>query len=161
MGKEETFKKIIKEHEGVIYKIARVYTNTNDDQKDLYQEIVYQLWKSFDTFRGEAKVSTWIYRIALNTALFHLKKGKREGHKVSIENLILKQENYDPVLEDRLQLLYAHIRTLSDLERGIILLFLEDKKYEEIALITGLSTTNIGTRMSRIKQKLKKQIIKQ
>ena len=89
-----------------------------------------------------------------------LKKGKREGHKVSIENIILKQENYDPVLEDRLQLLYAHIRTLSDLERGIILLFLEGKKYEEIALITGLSTTNIGTRMSRIKQKLKKQIIK-
>ena len=160
MGKEATFKTIIKAPEGVNYQLARVYTNTNADQKDLYQEIVYELWKSFDTFRGEAKVSTWIYRIALNTALFHLKKGKREGHKVSIENLILKQENYDPVLEDRLQLLYAHIRTLSDLERGIILLFLEGKKYEEIALITGLTTTNIGTRMSRIKQKLKKQIIK-
>lgn len=160
MLKEETFTTVIKEHEGVIYKIASVYTNTNDDKKDLYQEIVYQLWKSFDSFRGDSKVSTWIYRIALNTALFHLKKGKREGHKVSIENLNLKQENYDPVLEERLKVLYAHIRTLSDLERGIILLFLEGKKHEEIALITGLSTTNIGTRMSRIKQKLKKQIIK-
>jgi RNA polymerase sigma-70 factor (ECF subfamily) len=160
MQKEEAFTQIIKQHEGVIYKITKVYTNTIDDQKDLYQEIVYQLWKSYDSFKGNSKISTWMYRVALNTALVHLKKEKRKGHKVALDNLNLKQENYDPVFEDRLQLIYTQIQNLNDVEKGIILLFLEGKKYEEIALIMGFTASNIGTRMSRIKDKMKKQILK-
>ena len=158
MHKEEKFIKLIKENEGIIYKITRIYTNNEADQKDLYQEVVFQLWKSFDDFRGDSKVSTWMYRIALNTALFHTKQAKKNGQRVGLEKIILKQENYDPILEERLATMYQHIKALNDLEKGIILLFLEGKKHEEIAEITGITATNVGTRISRIKQKLKETI---
>ncbi|NND62337.1 MAG: sigma-70 family RNA polymerase sigma factor [Flavobacteriaceae bacterium] len=158
MHKEEAFTGIIKQNEGLIYKITRIYAHTETDQKDLYQEIVYQLWKSFEKFRGDAKVSTWMYRIALNTALFYSKQEKKRGYGVSLDGIILKEEHYDPVIEERLQLIYQHIRKLSDLDKGIMLLFLEGKKYEEISEIVGITTSNVGTRMSRIKEKLKSQI---
>ncbi|MBW1296508.1 RNA polymerase sigma factor [Aquimarina litoralis] len=161
MSKEEEFTHIIKENEGVIFKITTVYTDHSEDQQDLYQEIVYQLWKAYDNFRGDAKISTWMYRVALNTAITRLKKEKRKGNKVGIDQVILKQtENYDTLFEERLKVVYAHIKMLNDLEKGLILLVLEGKKYEEIATITGLSASNVGTRISRIKQKLKTQIIK-
>ena len=79
MHKEEQFTTLIKKNEGIIFKITTLYTDHRDDQKDLYQDIVYQLWKSFDSFRNEAKISTWMYRIALNTALTRLKKRKRKS----------------------------------------------------------------------------------
>lgn len=159
MQKEEEFVRVIKEHEGVIFKITTMYTDNRDDQKDLYQEVVYQLWKSFGTFRAESKISTWMYRIALNTALTRLKKNKRMGNSVSIDKVVMEQtENYDPEFEEKLKLLYSHIKQLNVLEKGLMLLLLEGKKYEEIAEITGLSPSNVGTRISRIKQKLKQQI---
>lgn len=160
MQEEQKFIALIKKNEGIIYKITSIYTDNLESQKDLYQEIVYQIWKGFKTFRGDSKVSTWMYRISLNTALLHLKKKHKRGHSIPLENVILKQENYDPILEERLKILYAHIKNLGDLDRGIIFLYLEGKKHEEIAQITGLTITNVGTRMSRIKDKLKKQIIK-
>ena len=158
MSKEEKFTQLIKENEGIIYKITRIYSNNEADLQDLYQEIVFQLWKSFDDFRGESKVSTWMYKIALNTALFHLKQSKKNGQCVGLEKIILTQENYDPILEERLDIMYQHIKALNDLEKGIILLFLEGKKHEEIAEITGITATNVGTRIGRIKQKLKETI---
>lgn len=162
MQKEASFVKIIKEHEGVIFKITTMYTDYRDDQKDLYQDIVYQLWKSFDSFRSESKISTWMYRVALNTALTRLKKSKRIGNSVPIDQVILKQtENYDPEFEERLKIVYKHVKELNVIEKGLMLLLLEGKKYEEIAEITGLSPSNVGTKISRIKQKLKKQIIKE
>lgn len=158
MSKEEKFIQLIKENEGIIYKITRIYTNNESDLKDLYQEVVYQLWKGYDGFRGDSKISTWMYRIALNTALFHSKQEKKKGHRVDLDRIVLKQENYDPVLEERLAVMHQHIKALNDLEKGIILLFLEGKKYEEIAEITGITTSNVGTRIGRIKQKLKETI---
>ncbi len=158
MSKEEKFIQLIKENEGIIYKITRIYSNNENDLKDLYQEVVYQLWKAYDNFRGDSKISTWMYRIALNTALFHSKQAARNGHKVGLDKIVLKQENYDPILEERLAIMYQHIKALNDLEKGIILLFLEGKKHEEIAEITGISATNVGTRIGRIKQKLKETI---
>lgn len=159
MHTKEEFIRDIKAHQGIIYKTARLYTNTAEDQKDLYQEIVYQLWKSYDSFKEEAKISTWMYRIALNTAISHLKKEKRKGTQVSIDKVLLdKIDQIDTETEERIALLYAHIKKLSMVERGIILLYLEGKNYEEIAAITGFSSTNVGTRLGRIKQKLKTQI---
>ncbi len=160
MQEEEAFIQLIKQNEGIIYKITRLYTDSGDDQKDLYQEIVYQLWKGFKSFKGDAKVSTWMYRIALNTALLHLKGKKKRGYNVSLDEVVLKQEDYDPLFEERLKILYVSIKNLGDFEKGIIFLFLEGKKYEEISIITGLTTSNIGTRMARIKEKLKTQITK-
>lgn len=161
MGKEESFTRIIKENEGVIFKITTVYTQDSQDQKDLYQEIVYQLWKSFDSFRNESKISTWMYRVALNTAISQFKKRKKQSITTSIDQVVLRQtENYDPDFENKLKVIYEHIHQLNILEKGLILLLLEGKKYEEIAKITGLSETNVGTRISRIKQKLKSRILK-
>jgi RNA polymerase sigma-70 factor (ECF subfamily) len=158
MTKEEAFTGKINQHEGIIYKITRLYTQNEEDQKDLYQEIVYQLWKGFNGYKGDAKVSTWMYRIALNTALFHSKKKKRRGYSVPLDGILLKQENYEPLLEERLIVLYTNIRNLGDIDRGIIFLFLEGKKHEEIAAITGITTSNVGTRMARIKEKLRTHI---
>jgi len=160
MQEEQKFIALIKDNESIIYKITNIYTDNLESQKDLYQEIVYQIWKGFKTYRGDSKVSTWMYRISLNTALLHLKKKYKRGRSIPLENVVLRQENYDPILEERLKILYAHIKNLGDLDRGIIFLHLEGKKHEEIAQITGLTITNVGTRMARIKDKLKKQIIK-
>jgi len=161
MGKEESFTRIIKDNEGVIFKITTIYTDNRQDQKDLYQEIVYQLWKSFDSFRNESKISTWMYRIALNTAIGQLKKSKKHSNKTGIDQVVLQQtENYDTEFENRLKMVYEQIHQLNILDKGLILLLLEGKKYEEISEITGLSETNVGTRISRIKQKLKSRILK-
>ena len=161
MHTKEDFIQQIKENEGIIYKVARLYTNTIEDQKDVYQEIVYQLWKSYPSFKADSKISTWMYRVALNTAISNLKKEKRKGTRVSMDNFLLnKIDQVDTVMEERITLLYAHIKKLSVVERGIILLHLEGKSYDEIAAITGFTTTNVGTRLARIKNKLKSQIKK-
>ena len=161
MQKKEEFIRIIKENEGIIYKITTVYSNDSEDQKDLYQEIVYNLWKYFDSFRNESKFSTWMYRVALNTSITHLKKEKRKGQKVPIDHILFNRiDQKDNLQEEQLSILYEHIKKLNTIEKGLIFLFLEGKKYEEIATITGFTLTNVGTRLNRIKQKLKSQIKK-
>lgn len=160
MDKEKAFTKIISDNEGIIYKITRLYTDNVADQKDLYQEIVFQLWKGFDGFRGDSKISTWMYRIALNTALYHSKLKKRKGHSITLDGIILKEEHYDPVWEERVKALYDQIKLLDELDKANILLFLEGKKHSEIAIILGISVTNVGTRIGRIKEKLKIRILK-
>jgi len=160
MHKEIAFTKVITEYEGVIFKITTIYSNTADDQKDLFQEIVYQLWKSFDSFRNESKISTVIYRVALNTAITNFKKEKRKVNSIPIDKVMLQYiEQHDSVMEERITQLYAAIKKLGAIEKGIILLFLEGKSYEEIAAITGLTNTGVGTRLTRIRQKLKSQIV--
>lgn len=159
MHNKEDFIGIIKENEGLIYKVARVYTNSKEDEQDLYQEVVYQLWKCFGSFRNESKISTWMYRIALNTAIAYLNKEKKKGNQVPIdEGLLNKPDTPDTLMEERSEALFAHIKQLSEIEKGIILLYLEGKTYDEIATITGFSPTNVGTRLGRIKQKLTTQI---
>ena len=160
MQDKTAFVAIIKENEGILYKITRVYTDTTEDQKDLYQEIVYQLWKSFDSFKGNSKISTWMYRIALNTAIAHLNKSKKRVRQVRLDfELVNPIDEKDSTTEERLKILYEMIKQLNVIEKGLILLFLEGKSYEEIANITGFSTSNVGTRLSRIKKKLKTNIV--
>ena len=151
----------IKDNEGILYKVTSVYSKNKEDQKDLYQDIVYQSWKSYESFKGNSKISTWIYRIALNTAISHLKKEKRKGNQISIDTILLnKMEQIDTELEDQITLLYSLIKKLNVIEKGIIILYLEGKSYDEISIITGFTVTNIGSRLSRIKKKLKSQIRK-
>ena len=150
---------LIQQHQGILYKVSSIYAKDQEDQKDLYQEIVYQLWKSIASFQSKSKLSTWIYRLALNTSIAHLNKEKKRIDKNRLQlNFKLPVENYDSTYEERLKQLYALIQTLNMIEKGVILLYLEGKSYEEIAQITGFSTSNIGTRLSRIKQKLKEQV---
>ena len=159
MQDKKEFIEIIQRNEGIIYKVAKVYTDCNDDEQDLYQEIVYQLWKSFHAFRKESKISTWIYRIALNTSLTHFKKEKKKGDHVPINEAVLNQsETNDNLKEERIEILYDQLRKLNAIDKGIIFLYLEGKNYEEIANITGFTATNIGTRLGRIKRKIISQL---
>ena len=161
MQKQQEFIKLIKANEGIIFKVTLVYTFNEEDRKDLYQEIVFQLWKSFDSFRGDSKISTWMYRIALNTAITNLKKEKRKGNSVPLDNDFLNRiDEIDTIIDDRIKILYTQIKKLNTVEKGVILLYLEGKTYEEISGITGFTATNVGTRLNRIKQKLKSQIKK-
>jgi len=160
MSKEAAFYEMIKDHEGIIYKITRVYCDTYEDQMDLYQEIVYQLWKGFDSFKGNSKRSTWMYRVALNTAYTYLRKEKKRGNKVSVDHIQLTYEIKDTALEERLAQMYAQIKQLPDIDKGIILLLLAGKKYEEIAAITGFTRSNVATRISRTKDKLRNRLVK-
>lgn len=159
MQSKEEFIGIIKKNEGLIYKVAKVYTNSREDEQDLYQEIVYQLWRSFGSFRNESKISTWMYRVALNTAIAHLNKEKKNlPHVPMDETLLNRTDPSDNIMNERSAVLFAHIKKLNDLEKGIILLYLEGRSYDEIAGITGFSASNVGTRLGRIKQKLISQI---
>jgi RNA polymerase sigma-70 factor (ECF subfamily) len=161
MKKKERFTQAIKKNEALIYKVTLLYTNSLQDREDLYQEIVLQLWKSFDSFNEYSKLSTWMYRVALNTAIYHLKKSKRKVGTTSIEPIVERIADYkDNSEEERIKLLHDHVQKLNLLEKGIILLYLEGKNHEEIAEIIGITTSNVGTMISRIKKKLKSQIIK-
>ena len=161
MARETEFIKLIQEHQGLLTKVASVYTNTIPDREDLFQEIVYQLWKCFDSFRGESKITTWMYRVGMNTAITHLKRSKRVTTTGLVsEGLVLSTTSDDAIYEERLALLHTYIQNLNQLEKGLMLLLLEGKSYSEIAEITGLSASNVGTRISRIKTKLKKNIVK-
>jgi RNA polymerase sigma factor (sigma-70 family) len=155
------FLETIKENEGVIFKLVRIYADQYDDQKDLYQEIIYQLWKSFHSFQGNSKISTWIYKVALNTSLAQINLKKKHSKTISLQDIRLQfEENIDTQLEDKITEMYQHIKQLNEIDKAIVFLFLEDKSYEEIADIMGFTITNIGTRMNRIKSKLKNQIDK-
>ncbi|MEP7110449.1 MAG: sigma-70 family RNA polymerase sigma factor [Ferruginibacter sp.] len=159
MQREKEFIGIIKANEGLIYKVTKIYSLSKEDGQDLYQEIVYQLWKSFSSFRNESKISTWIYRISLNTSIAHLNKEKRKGNQVPIDQLPLNITDIsDTVMDERSEVLFNLIKKLNNIEKGIILLYLEGKTHAEIASITGFTTTNVGTRLGRIKQKIISQI---
>ena len=161
MEKKDTFIKAIQQNEGLIYKVATFYTNSKDDRDDLVQEIIYTLWKSFDTFKQNSSLSTWMYRVAMNVAIFHLRKSKKNISTTSLDLTELNFANQafdDP--EEKIKTLQHHIKDLNLLDKGILMLYLESKSHEEIAEIIGISKSNVGTKLSRIKEKLKKQIIK-
>lgn len=161
MSKKEIFISALKSNEGAIYKIAAVYTNTTEDRNDLVQEIIYQLWRSFDSFNQQSALSTWIYRVALNVSITQLNKTKSRFTTVPVETALFNLYDSNSGEEERWLLLRQHIDLLNLFEKGIIILYLEDKSYEEISDIVGISVSNVGTRLSRIREKLKQQIKKQ
>jgi len=155
---EREFLEIIKNNQGIIHKVCNVYCDDQDDRDDLFQEIVAQLWKSFPSFRKESKFSTWMYRVALNTAITSFKKTKRrpDQSRLTYDNFQIKDVNYDTETEDNIKQLHRAVAQLTGIEKSIILLYLEDKKYEEIAEITGITQNYVRVKMNRIKKKLKK-----
>ncbi|HSM47246.1 MAG TPA: sigma-70 family RNA polymerase sigma factor [Draconibacterium sp.] len=155
---EKEFLQIIKKNQGIIHKVCNIYCDDQDDRNDLFQEIVAQLWKSFPSFREESKFTTWMYRVALNTAITTFKKTKRrpDQNRLTYENFQVKDENYDTETEDEIKSLHRAVAQLTGVEKSIVLLFLENKKYEEIAEITGITQNYVRVKMNRIKKKLKK-----
>lgn len=142
---------------GIIIKLCRAYTNSQEDFDDYYQEVCLQIWRSKDNFRKESQWSTWIYRVTLNVCLTLLKKKKNRGqHFVSdsIPAEVTEDSNRFP--DDALNQLYDAIRKLSEIDRAVILLYLDEKSQKEIAEIIGTNPNNIGVRVKRIKTRLKK-----
>lgn len=148
---DSQFIEMIRQNEGVIYKVASFYTDNDHPIGDLYQEVVLNLWKAFPSFRGESKHSTWIYRIALNTCISFYRRNKRNITYVDIAIDIPE----DAESNEEIQELYRLINRLGKIERALVLLYLDDKSYKEIAEITGLTVTNVATKLSRIKDKLR------
>lgn len=142
---------------GIIIKLCRAYTNSQEDFEDYYQEVCLQIWRSKDNFREESEWSTWVYRISLNVCLTLLKKKKNNvQHFVSDSVTVEETEASYAFSDESLNLLYAAIRKLSEIDRAIIMLYLEEKSQKEIADIIGTNPNNIGVRVKRIKMKLKK-----
>jgi RNA polymerase sigma-70 factor (ECF subfamily) len=142
---------------GIIIKLCRAYTNTQEDFEDYYQEVCLQIWKSRNNFREESSWSTWVYRLSLNVCLTLLKKHKRAKEHFASDYIPELPAEETPAFDDEaLNQLYKAIRQLSEIDRGVILLYLEEKSYQEIADITGTNANNIGVRIKRIKERLRK-----
>lgn len=157
MSMEQEFLSHIKQHQGILNKVCFTYSNTSEEFKDLYQETMYQMWKSYGKFRGESKISTWMYKVALFTALAYLKR-KPKTTVEDIDNIDLSVE--EPIIDDRHELLKSAMNLLPETEKAILLLYLEDHSYKEMANILGISESNIGVKINRIKKKLRTMIIK-
>ena len=142
----------------MLYKVCRMYCFSEADRQDLFQEIVLQLWRSYPRFRGEARISTWLYRIALNTAISGLRK--RRGLITTVEPDRLPTElrdiQYPAEKEEQVQLLYAAIDKLTEVEKALTMLYLDDRSYNEMEEILGISQNNLRVKMNRIRDKLRK-----
>ena len=157
---EEQFLLVIEQHKGIIYKIANSFKKDEEDKKDLVQEIIFQLWRSFSTYDHRTKISTWMYRVALNVAITSYRKEKRKNELIKPLNdaMITFTVEEEPGINDSdLQVLQQFINELKELDRALMLLYLEEKSGKEIAEILGLSETNIRTKINRIKEGLKRR----
>ncbi len=155
---EHQFEKQIKEHELLLYKVCRIYSVTEADRQDLFQDIVIQLWQAYPRFKGDSKFSTWLYRIAINTAISGLRKKKNLETSFEPTNLPthLGDDNISAHSEEeRLQQLYKAIEHLNEVEKAIIMLYMEDRSYEEMEDILGITQGTLRVKMNRIKEKLR------
>jgi RNA polymerase sigma factor (sigma-70 family) len=153
------FQQIIEMHKGILFKVTRAYCQNEEDRQDLIQEIMIQIWKSFHKYNDSFAITTWLYRIALNVAISHYRKNTaRQVINVSLSVDILPMQQVDiNEKEQQLNLLEQFISELSNLDKALMLLYLEDKSYAEISEILGLTITNVATKVGRIKEKLKKK----
>ena len=157
-GLEESFVKQLKDNQNIIHKICRLYTYGQDAHKDLFQEITIQLWKAYPKFRGDSKVSTWAYRVALNTAITLYRKNTRSIATSEYDSTkhFIKQEDYNYEEEEQIKLLYEAVYQLNDIEKALVFMYLEDKNYGEISETLGITEVNARVKMNRIKGKLRK-----
>ena len=158
MQKQETgkqFERLIRENELLIHKVCRVYAITEEDRKDLFQEIVIQLWKAYPKFEEQSKFSTWLYRVSINTAITGLRKQKNLITSYELLNTEIGDDNYSEEEEERMQQLYTAIEHLNQVEKAIVMLYMEDKQYNEMEEILGISQGNLRVKMNRIKEKLR------
>jgi RNA polymerase sigma factor (sigma-70 family) len=158
MTKDQEFIRLMKANKGIIYKICNSYCAEKNDRDDLAQEIIYNLWKSFGSFDDRFRFSTWMYRIALNVAIsFYRQERKFRNHDPVSEGIIAFEDDPEAKTEaqDNLRLLQDFINDLKEIDKAIILLYLEGKTHREMAEITGFTETNVATKINRIKEKLR------
>jgi len=152
---ENIFITLINQHKAIIHKISKMYMNGAEEQRDLFQEIVLQLWKAYPTFKGKAKFTTWMYRVCLNTALIYFKKDHRKVDKTPLdENIDIIDANESAEKEEKLAYLYTAVQELNVIEKALIFLFLENQSHREIAENLGISEVNARVKLNRTKEKL-------
>jgi len=144
-------------NQNIVHKVCRIYTTDSDAHKDLFQEITIQLWKNYSTFRGDSKFSTWMYRVALNTAISLYRKSSKRIKTEDYSDIEYKIQSveYDDNQELQLKALYAAIHQLNDIDKALIFLYLEDKPFKEISITLGISDINARVKMNRAKEKLR------
>jgi len=158
--KEQEFLSRIENHKGILYKVSKMYMDNPDDQQDLFQEIICQLWKSYDSFRNESQFSTWMYRVAVNTAIVFLRKEKRKVDKYEIASENIKDDEGDShIKESQLDHFYKAVQKLEKIDKAIIFYQLEGFSHKEIGENLGISEGNARVKLNRAKEKLK-EIIK-
>ena len=142
----------------MLHKVCNVYCHSEQDRQDMFQEIIIQLWKAYPRFRGDSKFSTWLYRIALNTAISDLRKQQRRVKMIYSEEVPfnISADDKDLEKEEQLQQLYKAIAGLGEIEKAIVMLYLEDKSYDEMEEILGINQNNLRVKMNRVKEKLRK-----
>ncbi|MFT5452752.1 MAG: RNA polymerase sigma-70 factor (ECF subfamily) [Enterobacterales bacterium] len=151
------YKTSILPYAGIIIKICKAYTNTQVDFEDYYQEVCLQIWRSYESFSGNSEWSTWIYRLSLNVCMTLLKKSKNDPHHFASDYIPeIPVEERSDFVDESLNKLYQAIRQLSEVDRGVILLYLEEQPYQSIADIFDTTPNNIGVRIKRIKERLRK-----
>lgn len=160
-GQKQHFQNIIEQHKGILYKVARAYCSDEDDRQDLIQEMMIQIWQSIDRYNNQFAISTWLYRISLNVAIsFHRKNVTRVNKYTMLNEQTAQLPTEDQTADERqLNLLEQFIYELKEIDRALMLLYLEDKSHAEIAEIAGISISNVGTRIGRIKDKLKTRFL--
>ena len=159
--KEIEFVTLVQEHQNLIHKICRLYTNSDAEHKDLFQEITIQLWKAYPKFSGDSKFSTWMYRVGINTAISLYRKSKLRIQSFSFDDVSYKipqTETYDDTQDQQLKSIYAALKQFNDIDKAVIFLYLEDKSYKEISEMIGITEVNARVKMNRIKKKLKTQL---
>ncbi|MEO7992708.1 MAG: sigma-70 family RNA polymerase sigma factor [Chryseolinea sp.] len=156
---KEEFIACISEHERIIFKVCKMYCRSRDDEQDLFQDILLQLWKSFPSFKRDSKVSTWMYRVALNTAITRLRNEKKRPEQQTIDKDVLQIPNTinDPK-DEKFTLMIKAIEKLSSVEKAIMVLYMEDHNYREMAEVMGMTESNIGFKINQIKTKLKNTV---
>ena len=162
MSYEKEFLEKIEQHKGIIYKISKMYMDDAEDRADLFQEIIFQVWKAFPKFRGESEFSTWLYRIALNTAIVFLKSEKKRNFigNQDFNQYKIEQDEYDLEKEEKLSKMYSAINQLNAIDKAFIFYYLEDFSGKQIAEQMGISEGNVRVKMNRAKNKLKEILSK-
>jgi RNA polymerase sigma-70 factor (ECF subfamily) len=154
---EQQFERQIKEHELLLHKVCRIYAYTDADRQDLFQEIVIQVWKAYPKFKGESKFSTWLYRVAINTAITGLRRQKNfvTSYEPAALPVHIQDDNLHQPQDEQLQQLYSAIEQLNQVEKALVMLYMEDRSYEEMESILGISQGNLRVKMNRVKEKLR------
>ena len=159
-AKQKEFSQLVKNNQGLILKVSRLYTNSLEDEQDLFQEIVLQLWRSYDSFKGQSKITTWMYRVALNTAITLFRKKTKSPQ--TDELMDFHQRAFmedDGEKQQRISLLYKVIKMLPNVERAIVMMYLDDIPYREIAENLGITEVNARVKMNRLKKTLKELML--
>lgn len=156
---KKEFTKLLQENQGIVYKICNIYFFNRPEKDDYFQDIVIELWKAFPSFKNQSKFSTWMYRVALNTAIDLLRREKTQPHFIGLSRQELElQDNQTKENTSQQDKLYRAINLLSEVEKAIIILYLENYSYKEISEIMGISETYTGVKINRIKVELQKKL---